>query len=76
VRSEGEFLQQALPRAINVPLPRLAGAAAALDPQQFYLLYCASGVRSSQAKLYLQALGFNQVANLGGYRNFLNCNGY
>lgn len=73
VRSEGEFLSNALPNAINVPLPQLPYAAAQLNPQHAYLLYCASGARSGQAKLYLQSLGFRSLANIGGYRAFLDC---
>jgi phage shock protein E len=69
VRSEGEFQQRHLPRAINIPLGRLGDEIArqAPDKEQAILLHCLSGTRSAMAKTMLKRKGYRNVFNLGSY---------
>jgi phage shock protein E len=69
VRSEGEFQEQHLPRAINIPLGRLGDEIArrAPDKEQAILLHCLSGTRSGMAKARLKQMGYRNVFNLGSY---------
>jgi len=64
--------------ALNVPLtilsrqadPRHPDHLVALDPQRPVALYCLSGARSSRAVDMLRHLGYTQVYNLGGLRDW------
>jgi phage shock protein E len=69
VRSEAEFQERHLPRAINVPLGRLEEEIArrAPDKEQGILLHCLSGTRSGMAQTKLRKLGYQHVFNLGSY---------
>jgi phage shock protein E len=69
VRSEAEFQQRHLPRAINIPLGRLSEEVArrAPDREQTLLLHCLSGTRSGMAKAMLSKMGYRKVFNLGSY---------
>ena len=69
VRSEGEFQQRHLPRAINIPLGGLGDEIArrAPDKEQAILLHCLSGTRSGIAKARLKQMGYRNVFNLGSY---------
>jgi phage shock protein E len=69
VRSEGEFRERHLPRAINIPLGRLGDEIAqqAPDKEQAILLHCLSGTRSGMAKAQLKRMGYRNVFNLGSY---------
>lgn len=69
VRSAGEYQQEHLSNAVNIPpgelperLPRLVQ-----DQQQVILLHCLSGTRSGSAQGQLQRLGYARVFNLGSY---------
>jgi rhodanese-related sulfurtransferase len=69
VRSEGEFRDRHLPRAVNIPLGRLGEEIArqAPDKDRAILLHCLSGTRSGMAKRMLKRLGYQNVFNLGSY---------
>jgi phage shock protein E len=69
VRSEGEFQERHLPRAINIPLGRLGAEIGrrAPDKEQAILLHCLSGTRSGIAKATLKRMGYRHVFNLGSY---------
>ena len=69
VRSEGEFQQRHLPKAINIPLGRIGDEIArrAPDKEQAILLHCLSGTRSGMAKTMLKRMGYRNVFNLGSY---------
>ena len=69
VRSEGEFQERHLPRAINIPLGSLGDEIArrAPDKEQAILLHCLSGTRSGMAKARLKQMGYRNVFNLGSY---------
>ena len=73
VRSKLEFAQGALPNAINVPLQTLIDDSEVLDKTKPVVLYCVTGTRTKMAKLQLDTLGFEQVYDLGSFRNYLQC---
>jgi rhodanese-related sulfurtransferase len=66
VRTPGEFAGGHLPGALNIPLSDLEARAGELkkDPKPV-VLYCASGVRSGQAKRILASAGIAEVYDLG-----------
>ena len=72
VRSSSEFSQGALPNAINLPLQSIMNAKNILDQDKTIVLYCVTGARSSTAKNYLVQMGFDDVYDLGSFRNY-NC---
>ncbi|SHE21089.1 Phage shock protein E [Bathymodiolus brooksi thiotrophic gill symbiont] len=72
VRSSNEFSQGALPNAINLPLQSIMNAKNILDENKAIILYCVTGMRSSTAKNYLVKMGFNNVNDLGSFKNY-NC---
>ena len=72
VRSDSEFAQGALPNAVNLPLQSIMNAKSVLDADKAIVLYCVTGARSSTAKNYLVQMGFNDVNDLGSFRNY-NC---
>ena len=69
VRSEPEFQEKHLPRAINIPLDRLRDeiAQVAPDKEQPLLLHCRSGTRSGMGEATLKKMGYRNVFNLGSY---------
>ena len=66
-RSEQEFQQDHLPRAINIPLGRLKEEIdrQVPDKDQAVLLHCLSGGRSSIGKAILKRMGYRNAFNLG-----------
>lgn len=72
VRSTSEFAQGSLPNAINLPLQSVMNAKNILDIDRAIVLYCVSGARSSTAKNYLVQMGFDNVNDLGSFKNY-NC---
>ena len=66
VRGPGEFADGALPRAVNLPLPRLRTRLSELDPERPVLVNCAGGYRSSAAASLLRSAGFTDVSDLLG----------
>lgn len=68
VRSPGEFAGGHLPGAINLPLELVASQIDRLvsDKSQPIVVYCASGMRSGNARSALAQLGYRQVINGGG----------
>ncbi|HIC41126.1 MAG TPA: rhodanese-like domain-containing protein [Piscirickettsiaceae bacterium] len=72
VRSAAEFSRGGLPNAINLPLQSIMSAKNVLDIDKAVILYCVTGARSSTAKNYLVQMGFEQVHDLGSFRNY-NC---
>lgn len=73
VRSPVEFNQGALSGAINMPIESFQYLKDNIKTDKPVLLYCHSGARSEMAKRYLEQLGFDQVHNIGGYRQFAGC---
>ena len=67
VRTAGEFATGHHPAATNIPLQELSGRLSSLgDKNQAIVVYCASGMRSSQAQKILKAAGYTDVTNAGG----------
>ncbi len=66
VREPVEQQISCLPGAINLPLGQLSLRLAELDKNQEYLLYCRTGVRSTQALQVLLGAGFQHARNLRG----------
>lgn len=71
VRTAEEYAQGHIPGAQNIDFlgSNFAEEIKKLDPQQHYVVYCASGNRSQKATQQMNALGFTQVQNvLGGFQ--------
>jgi len=67
VRRPGEYASGHAPRARSAPLgPRLADAAAGLDPSRTTVVICAGGYRSSAAASLLEQHGFRHLLNVTG----------
>ena len=66
VRGPLEFQRRHLPGAVLLPLPELAARAAEVPRQGPVVVYCQSGVRSTQAVALLQSLGYANVQTLRG----------
>ncbi len=77
VRTEGEFSEGYIPRAINMEIGEMSEEEIEkLDKEKTYLLYCRSGGRSSRAAQMLDFLGFKNVYNLeGGYMEWVKTQG-
>ncbi|MEJ7601820.1 MAG: rhodanese-like domain-containing protein [Kofleriaceae bacterium] len=73
VRTEEEFDAAHLDRATNLPIEELPARMAEVeklvggDKTARVVVYCASGNRAGKAKLQLDAAGYTQVVNGGGY---------
>jgi phage shock protein E len=69
VRPQEEFAAGALPGATLIPHEQIGARIAQLVPDKDtpVVLYCRSGRRSGIAQDRLQALGYRQVINAGGY---------
>jgi phage shock protein E len=73
VRTVEEFADAHLPQAVNIPVDDLAQRLAEVDQlvrgnkAAQVVLYCGSGARAARAKQLLDAAGYTQVVNGGGY---------
>ncbi len=69
VRSPREFSTGHLMQAFNFPLEELEGTLPQRikDKNRVILLHCRTGLRSKQAKLRLESIGYKHVFNLGSY---------
>ncbi len=70
VRSSAEFARGALPNAINLPLQAIMSADQVISRDKAVILYCVTGARSSTAKNYLSQMGYDEVYDLGSFRNY------
>lgn len=73
VRSRDEYSQGCLPGATSIPLEMIHAAENMLSKEKPVILYCVSGRRSGMAKMVLENLGFDEVHNLGSFRNYYAC---
>jgi len=73
VRSAVEFNQGSLDGAVNMPVESFQYLKDDIDSTKPVLLYCRTGARSGMVKNYLDQLGFDQVHNIGGLRQFMGC---
>ena len=73
VRTEAENLQKNIPESmiIDISQPDFAQKILSLDKDKKYLIYCASGNRSSYALSFMEQSGFKEVYELeGGIMNW------
>jgi rhodanese-related sulfurtransferase len=61
VRTPGEFGLGHLPGAVNVPLDQLGAMVGSWDRGKAYVVYCASGSRSTAAVQTMQQMGFTDI---------------
>jgi hydroxyacylglutathione hydrolase len=66
VRAPGEWQQERIDGAVNVPLSRLSERLGTLPKDRRIVVHCASGYRSAIAAGLLQRAGFAHVADLIG----------
>ncbi|CAB4606709.1 unannotated protein [freshwater metagenome] len=72
VRSEGEFIINHIPQAINIPVSQLGKRMSELNPAFPTVVYCAGGYRSSIGASVLRSQGFVDVSDvLGGFEAIL-----
>lgn len=73
VRSENEFAAFSAPGSINIPVDSMiAGNTDGLKKEKVIVVYCASGVRSTNAAAWLKKAGYN-VVNAGIVENVIQC---
>ena len=65
VRTPGEFASGSAPGAVNIPLDRVEKSLDRFKGQGTVVVFCRSGMRSSQAKDILVRNGFKDVVNGG-----------
>ena len=74
VRTEDEYNDGSIPEAINIDIYKGQGfiyRVEELDKTKNYYVYCAAGVRSSNACGAMEQLGFENTFNLiGGFSNW------
>ena len=68
VRTPEEFTDGHLEGAINIDIynPAFEDSISALDTDGEYVVYCRSGHRSGHALMMMNAMGIDDVTNLGG----------
>ena len=72
VRTEEEFAEAHIPGAICIPNETIGDEAPAELPEkeQLILVYCRSGNRSKQAAGKLAALGYDNIVEFGGIKDW------
>ena len=71
VREADEYANGHIPGSLNLPLSALDTAEIVIPRRDTpVFVYCLSGARSGQALSRLQKLGYKQVENIGGIRNY------
>jgi phage shock protein E len=71
VRSPAEFASGNAPGSLNIPLQELGSRLKEIPASVPVVLCCASGTRSGMAKMMLKKNGYQQVHNIGKWRNLL-----
>lgn len=73
VRSPEEFAEGHLAKAVNLPVAQVGSRISEIealvggDRSRPVVVYCAAGGRAAKAKAALEAAGFTNVTNGGGY---------
>ncbi len=65
VRNPSELKDNAIPKAVNIPLDELYPNLSNLDKNAAYVLFCRSGNRSRNALELMQKNGFKKVFDAG-----------
>lgn len=71
VRSPEEFASGNVKNSVNIPVTQIANQLAKFKDKKNIVVFCRSGMRSSQAKAILEKNGFTNVIN-GGTWNSVN----
>lgn len=66
VRTGSEFASGYIDGAINIPANNISSINGSVDKDTVIILYCASGMRSTEAAKTLVDLGYTNVYNLDG----------
>jgi|688.fasta_scaffold01776_34 phage shock protein E len=69
VRSAGEFASGSAKGAVNIPLDQIAKDIKKFQNKKSVVVFCRSGMRSSQAKSILEKNGIANVYNGGTWGN-------
>ena len=69
VRTKSEFDGGSVPGAVNIPLNQIKNELNKFKNKSNIIVFCASGMRSSQAKSILKQSGFDNVINGGTWRS-------
>lgn len=69
VRSPSEFSSGNVKGSINIPLEQIHNQLAKFKDKKNIIVFCRSGMRSSQAKAILERNGITNVTNGGTWRN-------
>lgn len=67
VRTESEYQSGHIRGSVNVPLQELQQNFSKINREKPVITCCASGMRSASAKSLLQASGYQEVYNGGGW---------
>lgn len=69
VRNPSEFAAGSVKGAVNIPLNQLGSQISKFKGKKQIVVFCQSGMRSSQAKNILLGNGIQHVVNGGSWRN-------
>ncbi len=69
VRSQDEFALGNVKDSVNIPLDKISGQINKLKKDKTIIVFCASGMRSAQAKSILNRNGFQNVINGESWKN-------
>ena len=69
VRSVGEFLQGHVKGSVNIPVDKIQNVLSKFKNKKNIVVFCRSGMRSSQAKSILERNGITNVTNGGTWQN-------
>ena len=72
VRTRAEFSGGSAKGAVNIPLDKIPSQLEKLKGKKSILVFCKSGIRSTQAKSILEQNGFQNVINGGTWTNVQN----
>lgn len=69
VRSPSEFSNGCVKGSVNIPIDEIFRKLDSFKGKESIIVFCASGMRSSQAKRILEKNGFNNVTNGGTWKS-------
>jgi len=69
VRTTSEFAQGHVKGSVNIPLDKIAEKLDQFEGRKNIIVFCLSGGRSTQAKLYLEKNGFTNVVDGGSWEH-------